>query len=387
MKLAFFGDINFRNQDEITPEASLSILAQVLPKIDDSDYRIANLETPLADRNLYSPIVKSGPNHIYSPSCLSFLQVLRCNIAVLANNHMGDFGDGALLDTVRLLEDNGIRPVGAGKNIYEAYRAVYMEKDGIRVSLLAVCENEFGLANEDRCGTAAYRPRLLLQKIKEEKQQSDFVIVVFHGGNEFNPLPSPGTVERYRMICDMGADAVIAGHPHCPQGYEFYQEKPIIYSLGNFMFQSGIERAESDSWYYGCFCTLEFSKGQAIHTAIQPYRFNRSAVITVPEGKEKEELLAYLARLSAIIQDREELHRHYMGWCYLHPWFPTVPEQYSGWKDQLASSLNMVQCEAHLEMLQENYRILHAGEEDLAKAYANRISALAILPQIIKEES
>ena len=64
-----------------------------------------------------------------------------------------------------------------------------------------------------------------MKQIKYEKDVSDYVIVVFHGGNEFNPLPSPDTVDRYRFVCDMGADTVIGGHTHCPQGYEIYEGK------------------------------------------------------------------------------------------------------------------------------------------------------------------
>ena len=80
------------------------------------------------------------------------------------------------------------------------------------------------MATENAYGSAGYNPKMLLKQIREEKAEPDYVIVVFHGGNEFSPLPSPDTVDRYRFICDMGADAVIGGHTHCPQGYEIYEK-------------------------------------------------------------------------------------------------------------------------------------------------------------------
>lgn len=90
------------------------------------------------------------------------------------------------------------------------------------------------MATETSYGSAGYNAEMLLRKIKQEKQVSDAVIVVFHCGNEFNPLPSPDTRDRYRLICDMGADAVIAGHTHCPQGYEIYEKNRSFTAWGIF---------------------------------------------------------------------------------------------------------------------------------------------------------
>ncbi len=379
MRISFIGDINFRSFDKITEEQSKTILTEVNRELCNADFRVANLETPLTDKDKYEPIEKSGPNHIYSPACISFLNVLNTDVAVLANNHMGDYGDQALIDTARLLEDNHIKHIGAGENIFEAYKSVRLEKDGMTVSLIAVCENEFGLADENKCGTAAYRPRLLFQTICAEKKKCDRVVVIFHGGNEFNPLPSPDTVERYRMICDMGADALIAMHTHCPQGYENYNGKPIVYSMGNFMFQSAAERQENDSWYYGYLSHLDIGE-YGIELAITPYRFDKTGRITVFKGAAKDRMTAHLRALSDIIQDMEELHKYFMGWCYDHRWFLTPPESYGDMKNKLSGQLNLIFCEAHLSMLKENYRLLNSGEESIAIEYSRKIKALSRMP-------
>ncbi len=379
MKLSFIGDINFRNFDNITMSQSKSILAEVESAFEGTDYRIANLETPLANKEKHQPIIKSGPNHIYSPECISFLNVLKTDVAVLANNHMGDYGDGALQDTISLLDDNNIKHLGAGNNIVEAYKGIHLEKDGIKASLIAVCENEFGVADENTCGTAGYRPRLLLNRIKEEKQKADCVIVIFHGGNEFNPLPSPETVERYRMICDMGADCVIAMHTHCPQGYELYDGKPIVYSMGNFMFQSATEKAPNDSWYYGYISNLSIEK-EKISLEIVPYKYDTSAVINVFKTEEKTEFLKYIDKISKPIENSEELKKYFMGWCYLHRWFPSVPQKYEGLRNMLMGEYNLVTCEAHQALLRENYRILNFGEEKIAEEYSQKIAELSKMP-------
>ncbi len=169
-------------------------------------------------------------------------------------------------------------------------------------------------------------------------------------------------------------------HPHCPQGYEVYGGKPIVYSLGNFLFQSRIPRSEDTPWYYGYVATLEIRPDGETLLEITPYRFDMTSRIHVFCGEERAAMTAYLKRISDIIRDGEELRRYYMGWCSLHPWFVSPPPQYGGLKHQLAGQYNLVCCEAHAEMLRENYRILNDGEEELAREYAEKITALSNMP-------
>ncbi|MFR3483329.1 MAG: CapA family protein, partial [Clostridia bacterium] len=134
-----------------------------------------------------------------------------------------------------LLKKEGIEYAGAGANLEEAYRAWRCEKARTRISVICVAENEFGIAGPDKPGAAGIQMGLLRGRIVEEKGQSDFVVVVVHGGNENNPFPSPGAQERYRLLVDFGADAIVGMHPHCPQGYEFYRGTPIVYSVETFI--------------------------------------------------------------------------------------------------------------------------------------------------------
>ncbi len=101
----------------------------------------------------------------------------------MANNHIGDYGDTGLFQTLELLKNNDIGYTGAGKNISKAYEPYYLQKDNLKVAVISVCENEFGIETNNTPGSAGYNPRLLMNKIKEEKKNADFVIVVFHGGN------------------------------------------------------------------------------------------------------------------------------------------------------------------------------------------------------------
>ena len=379
MKLLFMGDINFSDINGLSLDKSKNILSEVQPYLEDVDFIIPNLACPLAVKERYAPIKKSGPNLICSPENICFLKALNTDVVTLANNHIGDFGEGAIIDTIDLLENNNILYVGVGKNTEDAYKACRIKKHGISISVLSVCENEFGMATESNYGSAGYNPKILLRRIKEEKDISDYVIIVFHGGNEFNPLPSPDTVERYRFICDMGADAVIATHTHCPQGCEIYNGKPIVYSMGNYFFKKS-SKAKNDSWYYGYMSILEIS--DIISLEIIPYKFDIEAnKITVFNGENKAKMMDYIDKLSLIIQNPKELQLYFSGWAWNHRWCPSLPQNYDNIEEYNASpNFNLISCEAHLSQLKEVLRILQEDQTDTAKERAAKISELQNMP-------
>lgn len=381
MKLLFTGDINFRGLSEPNSKMCSDVLAEVLPYFEKADFRIVNLETLLADKEKHTPIKKSGPNLICNPNNILFLEILHTDVCTLANNHMGDFGEGAVIDTLKLLDTHSIRHCGAGANIDRAYDACRLEKDGFSISLISVCENEFGRATESTYGSAGYNARRLMNKIKQEKKVSDAVIVVFHGGNEFNPLPSPDTQDRYRLICDMGADAVIAGHTHCPQGYEVYNGMPIIYSMGNFLFKSSSERAANDSWYYGYMTELDID-ASGIDFRITPYKFDPEGTrISVFEGEDKEKMLSYVGVLSEIIQKPALLDNYFGGWAYLHKWIPKAPSDYSDLSEYNSSgNYNLILCESHLSQAKKVLEFCFFDCVAEAKEWSEKIAELTRMP-------
>ncbi len=381
MKIMFTGDLNFRGIENLDSDKSRKILTDVKPYTEKVDFVIPNLECPIGDKNKYIPIKKAGPNLICSEECVSFLKTLNTYAVTLANNHIGDYGSDALINTLDILKENNIKTVGAGKNIKEAYNALKIEKDNITVSVLSVCENEFGIATDIQAGSAGYAPKRLLNRIKEEKESGNFVVVVFHGGNEFNPLPSPDTVERYRFVCDMGADAVVGGHTHCPQGYEMYGRKPIIYSMGNFLFGNNSKTENTDAWYYGYFTILDINENGAFSESV-PYKFNIECTkIKVFNGKEKEIMDAYISDLSKIIQKPDELKQYFKGWTLNHPWIPQAPadiNDLSGYDS--SGNYDLLKCEAHLSQAKQLLEILYNDEVGESAIWQEKISALQKMP-------
>ena len=346
---------------------------------DEADFRIMNLETPLAKEEVCDKLPKSGPNIISPPENVVFLQAAKADVATLANNHINDYTENGVRSTLAVLEQAGIQYTGAGMNLDEAYQAAYLKKDGKKVSILSICENEPGYATGTTCGSAGFNILRLMKRLREEKQVADFVVVVFHGGTEYDPIPAPGIQERYRTIIELGADAVIAGHTHCPQGYEVYNGKPIVYSLGNFLFVTFDAVDKIPGWNYGSMCMLTI-EDSGISFEMIPYRFDAAGTRITPfAGEEKAAMMQYLATISAPIGDMELSEKYFRGWAISHQLYPKTPTDYQVDKMNYRAS-NLVRCEAHHECLKMNYQTIKDGLVDEAIEWAEKIAALQQMP-------
>ena len=179
----------------------------------------------------------------------------------------------------------------------------------------------------------------------------------------------------------MGADAVIAGHTHCPQGYETYNGKPIIYSMGNFLFKNTEKTDNKDSWYYGYFTILDINKSK-ISFDIVPYKFDIPGTkITVFDGKDKAEMNRYIDNLSEIIQNPSELKQYFKGWSLNHIWIPQLPENIYNLTNYNASgNYDLLKCEAHLSQAKQIFEILFNDEVDNTKIWQKKISELQKMP-------
>ena len=174
------------------------------------------------------------------PKYVSILPELGADIVTLANNHMLDFGRGPLAETLTALDGAGILHVGAGQNLEEAKALKTMEAGGRVIGFLGatrvIPEHSWTASRSNSGLFTTYDPTKLLGEIQAAKQQCDYVVVYVHWGIERNTEPEEYQKSLARQYIDAGADAVIGAHPHVLQGMEYYQGKPIFYSLGNFIF-------------------------------------------------------------------------------------------------------------------------------------------------------
>ncbi len=374
MKILFAADVSFNYFPSLPSAAEAeAIMQETAAYFKKADFSILNLENIFGQREEHTPIVKAGPNLISDEQFCAFVDTLNPTVVGLANNHSRDYGDSALLYTKQLLLDKGYQVIGAGKNIEEAYEAAILEKDGVKAAIIAVNENEFGVADVDAAGTAGYDLTRVTKAIFKAKEQGATPIIYFHGGNEHNPFPSPGKVGLYRHFIDLGAKAVIAMHTHCPQGYEFYEGCPIVYSMGNFFFPSENERP---TWKVGYMTELELTADGAKLELI-PYTFHFDHH-TPMKGEQKARFMAYIEELNAPIKDLKKLREYFDSWCMI------TGLKYAGYLSfglesepaQQARLKNSFSCEAHNELIGNTVKIYFEDRVEEAKSKVAEIERL-----------
>ncbi|MGN6417403.1 MAG: CapA family protein [Pseudobacter sp.] len=226
--------------------------------------RAINFEAPLKGSG--APIRKAGPHLHQHPEAASLAESAGFNLINLANNHIFDYGAEALDATVQSFKNSLC--VGAGRNAGEAYALKQMEVNGLKLGFLSYCEAEFGaitLNHQQSAGYAWINHPSVDASVMEAKKRVDVLLVQCHAGVEEMEIPLPEWRERYRSLIRAGADAVIASHPHVPQGWETYMGKPVFYSLGNFYFDAA---SDHPLWNKGQAVSLEYEDASLVNVKV-----------------------------------------------------------------------------------------------------------------------
>ena len=184
-----------------------------------------------------------------SPRVLPGLRQAGFDLLSLANNHVGDYGDVALRQTLTRFATTNLATVGAGRTEDAARRPVIIERDGVRVGFIAVDSiGETPAATSTRPGTNRLNMpprtgplnRSQLRRISTDisalSRQVDTVVVLTHWGTQYTHDPEPSQRTAARAFANAGADLVIGGHPHWVQGWETAGSAVVVHSLGNFVF-------------------------------------------------------------------------------------------------------------------------------------------------------
>ena len=176
-----------------------------------------------------------------NPNRVEVLRQMGVDAVTLANNHVYDYGEEALLDTLSTLEEAEILYFGAGRNLEEAMSPLYLEAGGRTIALVGASRAEKNKmtpqATESSPGILrCYDTALYLEAIAEAKKNADFCIAFVHWGTEYSYELEQVQTDTAREYLDAGADVIIGAHSHCLQGIEFCDGKPVFYSLGNYWF-------------------------------------------------------------------------------------------------------------------------------------------------------
>src|SRR5690606_32026141 len=146
MKIIIAGDLVVNQNYKVN-----NIKQEVLELFKNSDFNIINLEAPITTSA--SRILKTGP-HLKSEkeSTLEILKALNINLCTLANNHVLDYDEQGVLDTINFCKEHNIQTVGAGKNKEEASRTLYLETKAGKIAIINIAENEWASATDTSAG-------------------------------------------------------------------------------------------------------------------------------------------------------------------------------------------------------------------------------------------
>lgn len=130
------------------------------------------------------------------------------------------------------------------------------ELAGLNVGFLNYCEREFSIAGTDQAGANPFDLIDTFLAIQDLRSEVDKIIVIYHGGIEYQHYPTPEMVKYFRFLVDIGADTVLAHHAHAYSGYECYKGNMIYFGLGNLV-SSTSARKPDESWFVGIAAQLD----------------------------------------------------------------------------------------------------------------------------------
>ena len=265
MKLLLCGDFvpTAASVPSFEAKDTKALMGTVLDVTARVDFAVANLECALT--NGENRIRKMGPNLNGKPEYAQVIAAAGFTHLGLANNHTQDFGLQGMRDTAAAVQAAGMTPFGFGENDQDSRKALFLEKDGVKAAIIAVCEHEYSYALADQFGANPFDPFDTMEDIEEAKKQADYVIVMYHGGKEQCEYPSPRLRKACHAMVRAGADLVLCQHSHCIGCRENYRGGEIVYGEGNFNF---VKYVDSPQWKCGLIAEVCLENG--LQVAVVP---------------------------------------------------------------------------------------------------------------------
>ena len=243
--ISFVGDVSLADNWYIMPKYDergkgiYGILSEDTVKVmSESSIMVANNEFTISNRG---EKISKAYNFRGSPSRIPIYNEMGVDLVTLANNHVYDFGSVAFNDMLDSLKEYKMPYIGAGKNIEEAKKPYYFILNGYKIAFINATRAEKHIATPEATDNSGgvfrcYDPEPLKNLISEVKKNSDYVITLIHWGKEDSHELEDVQIETSKLYFDAGADVIVGTHAHMLQGIEFYKHKPVIYNLGDFIF-------------------------------------------------------------------------------------------------------------------------------------------------------
>lgn len=309
VRLLFAGDIlldehyavmaNLRDRGGNIEEA---FSAELLELMQSADVFMVNNEFTFTNRGTATPgkqfTFRSNPDNV------SLLKEMGVDVVSVANNHIYDYGEISLLDTLETLKDADIAYTGAGENLEEAMKPVYLIANGMKIGIISATQIERNGTPDTKEATRnsagvlrCMNTENLLQVIAQMEDSCDYTILYIHWGTESQEQIDWLQEEQAPLYAEAGVDLIIGDHPHCLQKIDTVSGIPVIYSLGNFWFNSKTQNS----------CVVEVVlKDKELHT----FRFlpckQEDSRTRLLEGNEKQGVLNYMRGISSNVTIDEE---------------------------------------------------------------------------------
>lgn len=287
LNISFLGDVMLgrfvAEQYSLKPYSLIS--DDVVTELLKSDVRIANLESPITSIESEDSLKFSAKQEL-----LEHFKWVNC--FSLSNNHINDFGVRGMTETIADLNSNGI--VHNGLYI-EEYTPFFIERNGERVAVIT-CTDMMNSELSDDCPYKTLRvnrPEKIIQEIKRCKQDNYFVILYAHVGMLFTRFPNPVIRDFVHRMIDSGADCVVTVHPHCLGGAELYNNKLIVYSLGDFLMDGASYRRRKAG-----VLKISISNGEITEWSILPVVTDNNLMVRNPDLKTRDKILKSFNQVS-----------------------------------------------------------------------------------------
>ncbi len=274
----------------------------LLEQMRNADIFMINNEFTFTSRG--TPTVNKKFTFRADPGNVSMYEEMGVDIVSVANNHIYDYGEISLLDTLDTLEQAEIPYVGAGRNLQEAMTPVYYIANGMKIAFVSATQIERNSvpdtkeATQDSAGVLrCMNPDNLLLTIEEAKKNSDYVILYIHWGTESQEAIDWLQEQQAPIYAQAGVDLIIGDHPHCLQKMDSVEGVPVIYSLGNFWFNSRTQNS--------CVVKVTLRAGEMESFQFIPCRQSDCRTVLLA-GQEKTEVLDYMRTISPNVTIDEE---------------------------------------------------------------------------------
>jgi poly-gamma-glutamate synthesis protein (capsule biosynthesis protein) len=271
-----------------------------LPILQNADLTLINLEgaiTSTAEKNIKTY------NFKFAPSLLPYLKQAGIDYVSITNNHSFDYGEKGFLDTLQHIQKSGLATSGGGKNIDECFIPSVFDftSQGASFEIFSIGaypREQNGFDGAKTSAASANKAGILwatdtsIERLGRAINKGKISVVMIHGGQEWHDRPDDQQKSLYRKLIDLGFDIVIGSHPHILQGYEYYKNGLIFYSLGNFIFPGMDEMPHAED---SIIARIGFSKDRIVAIETIPVKLNSSGVDIHPE---KAKIRTRLAALS-----------------------------------------------------------------------------------------